>query len=348
MTDADMVPATTPLRRFDPGLVAWHGVPISMRKDTAWMIEALHLNDGRRLYVSDLVGDVQSRSTRQHYAAVRARKDGASGTGPKAAAAKAPTRAAAGAARSGRNSGSDDRRGLHAQRTCRYLVAKGLAEWPDAAFDGDGDAVGYGTGGGTCAAAGAAGAPAEMETTVEVILPGGAVHTVKRVGPRHIRPSSPRGRAPAVMLPRLTPAGRIVWMQTRLGLSSKDTIVLALAWSRFRQAGYFVKSHDLVHDNVWMTDSMIRTAWYNLGRAGYVAGGKNTGQITHIRKARKIEPYGPMLEVIEEMVYGARAGEYVYGDAYDDEINRAYAETVAALGENAEPTRDNDGDATKQ
>ena len=336
MTDADMVPATAPLRRFDPSLVAWHGVPINMRKDTAWIIEALHLNDGRRLYVSDLVGDVQSRCTRQHYAAVRARKDGASG--------KAPTRAAAGAARSGRNSASDDRRGLHAQRTCRNLVVKGLAEWPDAALDGDGDAVGYGTGGG----AGAAGAPAELETSVEVILPGGAVRTVKRVGPRHIRPTTPRGRPPAVMLPRLTPAGRIVWMQTRLGLSSRDTIVLALAWSRFRQAGYFVKSHDLVHDNVWMTDSMIKTAWYNLGRAGYVAGGKNTGQITHIRKPRKIEPYGPMLEVIEEMVYGARAGEYVYANTYDDEINSAYAETVAALGENAEPTRDNDGDATKQ
>ena len=168
MTDADMVPATAPLRRFDPSLVAWHGVPINMRKDTAWMIEALHLNDGRRLYVSDLVGDVQSRCTRQHYAAVRARQDGASGTGAKAAAAKAPTRAAAGAARSGRNSGRDDRRGLHAQRTCRNLVDKGLAEWPDAAFDGDGDAVGYGTGGG----AGAAGAPAELETSVEVILPG--------------------------------------------------------------------------------------------------------------------------------------------------------------------------------
>ena len=331
MTDADMVPATAPLPRFDPSLVAWHGVPICMSKDTAWMIEALHLNDGRRLYVSDLVGDVQSWSTMRHYAAVRARKGGASGTGAKATAAKAATGAAAGAARSGRNSGSDDRRGLHAQRTCRNLVSRGLAEWPDAALDGDDDAVGYGTGGGARAAAGAAGAPVEAETTVEVILPGGAVHTVKRVGPRHIRPSTPRGRAPTVMLPRLTPAGRIVWMQTRLGLTSKDTIVLALAWSRFRQAGYYVKSHDLVHDNVWMTDSMIRTAWYNLGRAGYVDGGKNTGQITHIRKARKIEPYGPMLEVIEEMVYGARAGEYVYGNTYDDEINSAYAETVAAL-----------------
>ena len=164
---------------------------------------------------------------------------------------------------------------------------------------------------------------------------GGTIRTVRdtatmtaiRGKGRHV------GLAPRFLMPRLTPAGRLAWMQARLGLQPREAIVLALAWGRFKASGYFVKSHDMIRENVWMTERQISNAYYRLACAGFIDREKRTGMILRVRRARRVEPYGPMLGVIEEMVYGARSGEYVYGDAYDDEINKAYAETKALLAE---------------
>ena len=229
-------------------------------------------------------------------------------------------------------------------RTCKSLVNRGLAVWPEdaAASDAailDGNGVSGGTGSGVDGSGRGCGARSGTSTTVEAILPGGkVVRTVRAIDPASNMPRRGRtGRPPTLMLPSLTPAGRVVWMQNRLGLLSRETLVLALVWQRFVNAGYFVKSIDMVRENVWMKDRDIAHAFGALVRKGYLDQNKKTGQIMHVRRARRIEPYGPMLEVIEGQVYGARAGEYVYGSEYDDEINQAYAKTVAALGESAGP-----------
>ena len=337
-----MVPATAPLRRFDPGLVAWHGKAFQPRGDTAWTIEALHLNDGRRLYISDLVGHVQLEWTRRYR---RMTAGGIRGEAPGDAGAAAVAAATAAAAGGGNGSEPADQlaeasglnaavgggrrhrggwRGLHMQRTCKILEKKGLVEWPD----GCGDAGGGGGGGG-------AGAGSAADRTAEAVLPGGVVVRTVRRGDAKRKPRDDNrlGRPPRVALPRLTPAGRIVWMQTRLGLSPRDALVLAMIWPPFKRAGYFVKSDSMVLENVWMSKSNLQDTYYSLGRAGYIRANQKTGRFLAVHRADTVEPYGPMLEVIEEMVYGARAGEYVYGNTYDDEINRAYAKTVAALGE---------------
>lgn len=330
MTAADMVPATAPLNRFDPGLVAWYGNTIQPKGDTAWTIEALHLNDGRRLYVSDLIGDAQSEWIRLHQSRAGGRK-----AGLRAFGAAASDGSGGGGCSDGNNSNRRRRHygewhGLHMQRTCQILEQRGLAVWPDGR-DGGGGA--------------AATAEAAAERTIEAVLPGGrVVRTVRTADARRINPAAPgrSGRPATVTLPRLTPAGRIVWMQLRLGLAPRGAIVLALIWSRFKSVGYFVKSDALVRENVWMSDSDIKGAFASLGRAGYIQSNQRTGRFMAVRRAEKVEPYSPMLGAIEDMVYGARAGEYVYGEAYDDEINRAYAETVAVLGElggNAGPAR---------
>lgn len=212
------------------------------------------------------------------------------------------------------------------QRTCRSLVEWGFAEWPDG---GDGTTAAAAT---TTAAARA---PHASRITVEAALPGGGtIRTVRNAASMvAVRGQGRGGRTPTILLPRLTPAGRLAWMRTRLGLRAMETIVLALAWGRFRSAGYFIKSRDMIRENVWMTERGISSAYNILSRAGYIDEGKKTGMILRVRRAGRLEPYGPMLGVIEDMVYGARAGEYVYGDAYDDEINRAYAVTVGALAE---------------
>lgn len=327
---ADMVPATAPLHRFDPSLVAWYGNTIQSMGDTAWTIEALHLNDGRHLYVSDLIGDAQSEWIRLHQNKASSNREGAG--------LRAASVASGGGGNSNNNGNRRQRhygewRGLHMQRTCQILEQKGLVEWPDGrdgGVDGGGDV----------------GAGAAAERTIEAVLPGGrVVRTVRTADARRVNPVAPgrSGRPPTVTVPRLTPAGRIVWLQLRLGLAPRDTIVLALIWSRFKSAGYFVKSVSLIHENVWMSDSDIRHAFGSIGRAGYIKRNQRTGRFLTVRRADEIEAYGPMLGVIEDMVYGARAGEYVYGDAYDDEINRAYAKTVEALGGNAWPEGGEDG-----
>ena len=340
MTAADMVPATAPLNRFDPSLVAWYGGRIQSKGDTAWTIEALHLNDGRRLHVSDLIGDAQSEWIRLH----RSRASG-SKAGLRAVGAAASDGSGGGGCSDGNSSNKNNRRrrrhygewhGLHMQRTCQILEQRGLAVWPDGR-DGGGGAAGA--------------AEAAAERTIEAVLPGGrVVRTVRTADARRINPAAPgrSGRPATVTLPRLTPAGRIVWMQLRLGLAPRDAIVLALIWSRFKSAGYFVKSDALVRENVWMTDPDIKCAFASLGRAGYIQSNQRTGRFMAVRRAEKVGPYSPMLGAIEDMVYGARAGEYVYGDAYDDEINRAYADTVAALGENAGPNRGGRGGAGRR
>lgn len=329
---ADMVPATAPLHRFDPSLVAWYGNTIQSMGETAWTIEALHLNDGRRLYVSDLIGDAQSEWIRLHQNRAGGNRAGAGLRAAAVAAASDGDSYSDGSISNNNNGNRRQRhygewRGLHMQRTCQILEQKGLVEWPDGR-DG-------GVDGGGEAATGAA-----AERTIEAVLPGGrVVRTVRTADARRVNPAAPgrSGRPPTVTVPRLTPAGRIVWLQLRLGLAPRDTIVLALIWSRFKSVGYFIKSDALVRENVWMTDQDIRHAFGSIGRAGYIKRNQRTGRFLTVRRADEIEPYGPMLGVIEDMVYGARAGEYVYGDAYDDEINRAYAKTVEALGGNAWP-----------
>lgn len=332
--DSDLVPATPPIRRFDPRLTAWFGHVFQPEGDTVWTIEALHCNDGRRLYISDLIGRTQSELVKRYHQAKRNGKADPARAGAvgqraaeaaaEAAAGAAVTAAAAAAAAADGGGGAERRRqrgvwrGRHMQRTCRMLEQRGLAAWPD-----DGGGLGDGT-----------------ERTVEALLPGGeVVRTVRGADARRVdlTVAHRRGTSPKVALPRLTPAGRIVWMQTRLGLTSRDVLVLALIWPRFKAANYFVKSNSMVAENVWMADSDITYAFYSLARAGYIAKNAKTGKFLVVRRADEIEPYGPMLEVIEDMVYGARAGEYVYGDTYDDEINSAYAKTVAALGENDGP-----------
>ena len=326
-----MVPATAPLRRFDPSLVAWHGNAIQPDGDTAWTIEALHLNDGRRLYISDLVGRVQSEWIRRHRrmtgaGGARGEAPGdATAAGEKGAepedllAAASGLHAPAGGGRRHRGGW----RGLHMQRTCKILEKKGLVEWPD------GREVG----------AGGEEAESAADRTVEAVLPGGAVvKTVRRWDAKRKPGSDGKvGRQASVALPRLTASGRIVWMQTRLGLTPKDVIVLSLIWPPFKRSGYFVKSDSMVLENVWMTKNTLMETFYSLGRAGYIRPNQKTGRFLAVHREETVEPFGPMLEVIEDMVYGARAGEYVYGNAYDDEINRAYARTVAALGEGAGP-----------
>ena len=229
------------------------------------------------------------------------------------------------------------------QRTCRMLEQRGLAVWPDDCGSG-GCAAGA-----ECGDIGGGGGGAGPEMTVEALLPGGRiVRTVRGADARRVDPTVAhrRGTSPKIILPRLTPAGRIVWLQTRLGLTSREVLVLSLIWPRFKAGGYFVKSNSMVAENVWMTDSDITYAFYSLSRAGYIAKNAKTGRFLLVRRADEIEPYGPMLEVIEDMVYGARAGEYVYGDTYDDEINKAYARTVAALGEDAGRRGANGGGAS--
>ena len=322
----DMVPATAPISRFDPSMVSWYGHTLSGQGETVWAIEALHLNAGRRLYISDLTGGVQNRWAALHRARTRAKKS------PVAGGTANPVKATSPPATGPMRRHGGEWRGLHMIRTCKSLVKKGLAEWPE---DANADPSQDGRGTIEAPTAAAAGSAATT-TTIKAILPGGkVVRTVRVADSARAMPGRGRigGRPPTIMLPRLTSAGRIAWMQTRLGLLSRETLVLALLWQRFVNAGYFVKSNDMIRENVWMTDRDIAHAFGSLVRKGYLDQNKKTGQIMHIRRARRIEPYGPMLEVIEDMVYGARAGEYVYGDAYDDEINAAYAKTVAALGE---------------
>lgn len=347
--DTDLVPATPPIHRFDPRLTAWYGHVFQPRGDTVWTIEALHCNDGRRLFISDLIGNVQSELVKRYHKAKRdgkadPAKAGAEGRG--AAAAAAATAAAAGAGAAAAGGGAERRRqrgvwrGRHMQRTCRMLEQRGLAVWPDDC------------GGGGCAAGaecGDVGSGAGPEMTVEALLPGGrVVRTVRGADARRVdlTVAHRRGTSPKIVLPRLTPAGRIVWLQTRLGLTSREVLVLSLIWPRFKAGGYFVKSNSMVAENVWMADSDITYAFYSLSRAGYIAKNARTGRFLVVRRADEIEPYGPMLEVIEDMVYGARAGEYVYGDTYDDEINKAYARTVASLNEDAGRRGANGGGAS--
>lgn len=310
--DSDMVPATAPLHRFDPAMTGWYGNTIQRSGDTAWTIEAMHLNDGRPLYIVDLVGDVQLGWLRSHS------KAGSSGRG-------------------GRHYGVH--RGVHMQRTCRVLEKMGLAEWPDG--------VG-GSAGGQGAAAGKAEAAAER--TTEAVLPGGTVvRTVRRADGRlpKSETAGKLGRKAGMTLPRLTSAGRVVWMQMRLGLSPRDALVLALIWPRYKAAGYVVKSDTMILDNVWMREEEVKYAFSGLGSAGYIKNNVKTGKFLAICNADKVEPYGPMLSVIEEMVYAARAGEYVYGNTFDDAINEAYAKTVAALGERPGPRGGKDANAAK-
>ena len=298
----EMVPATAPLHRFDPTMTGWYGNTFHRSGDTAWTIEAMHLNDGRPLYISDLVGDAQIGWMRSYS------KAGSSGRG-------------------GRRYGAH--RGIHMQRTCRTLEKMGLAEWPDGAG---------GAGGVQGVAAGMAEAAAER--TAEAILPGGdVVRTLRRADGRRSKSETAGklGRKAGLVLPRLTPAGRIVWMQLRLDLSPRDALVLALIWPRYKAVGYVVKSDTMVLDNVWMREEEAKYAFSGLGSAGYIKNNVKTGKFLAICNADKVEPYGPMLSVIEEMVYAARAGEYVYGNTYDDAINEAYARTVAALGERPGP-----------
>ena len=223
------------------------------------------------------------------------------------------------------------------QRTCRMLVGRGLAEWPDGGGDGmavaaAAAAAGCGVGGAYTAAPAAA---ATATITVEAALPGGGVARTVRDAASKVALRSPGrgGMSPKVPLPRLTPAGRLAWMQTRLGVNPKESIVLALAWGRFKSAGYFVKSRDWIRENVWMSEWDITRCYNMLSRKGYIDENKKTGEMLRVRRAGRVEPYGPMLGVVEDMVYGAREGEYVYGNAYDDAINAAYAETKAALAE---------------
>ena len=314
------VPATAPIRRFEPNLAPWCGHTIDFRGETAWAIEALHLNRERRLYMSDISGHTQSERLRLYRAKAREKKAGDGGGGCDSTAASGPGGAAGGQ----RRSRGGRWQGLHMHRTCRLLEKQRLAAWPDDDDDGGGGVGGCDGDEGT-----------DAGTTVEALLPGGGSIVVERdAAARRVTGAGQwTGRRPSVRLPRLTAAGRIVWMQVRLGLTPRETIALALLWGRYRQAGYFIKSFDIVRENVWVTDTQVNRAYNALGRKGYIEAGLRLGHLMHVQRADEIEPYGPMLEAIESMVYGARAGEYVYGETYDDEIDRAYAAAVEALGE---------------
>ena len=303
------VPATAPIRRFDPDLVAWCGHKIDLNAETAWAIEALHLNRGRRLYMSDLSGGVQSEAQKLHHARARERMAGGGGT----------TASPSAGAPAGRRIRGGKWQGVHLHRTCRLLERQRLVARPDDDDDGRGEVGGSGT-------------------TAEAALPGGGSIVVERdaLERRLAGSGTPAGRVPRVRLPRLTPAGRIVWMQTRLGLTPRETIALALMWGRYKATGYFIKSADLLRENVWITDPQITRAYGALGRKGYIEAGLRLGHLMRVLRADEIEPYGRMLGAIESMVYGARGDEYVYGETYDDEIDRAYAAAIEALGEEGE------------
>lgn len=366
-----LVPATGPIARFDPTLVRWHCSKLEKAGESEWAIEALHLNRGRRLYITDLSWLMQTRWNAKY----RDRRQGAEGEGGGGGGGGGDgdgdssgtiDGGSTGGSGSGSGTGGAKRSrdgkwlGLHMHRTCKYLERKGLVAWPDDDGNNGGGSNDGGEGG-----EGAAGA------SVEALLPGGGVlrsvrgmrtaygsetaemaaaaaataaakaaaaHDGGNSGDkggagRRRRKRAICGRPPTKLLPRLTSAGRMVWMMQRLGLKSSEAIVLALMLGREMAAGYFVKSKNLVHENVWLTDNQIHKAFLGLGKKGYVEMHRQNGQVLHVRRARRIEPYAPMLAVIETMVYEARAGEYVYGDTYDEQIDEAYAETVAALKE---------------
>jgi len=295
----DKVAIALPTPRFRPTMMPWYKTGINAGGEASWALEVLYRNAGKTMYVSDLNGDMM-----RQYASAYA---GDGGRGIKQEGKKGWS---GGRRRYGRPWRGFDARGAHLYRTFRMLVAKGLAEWPDGGEGGGGGAVGCGGG------------------TGEIEMPDGRI--VRRARERAGGAKEGRQCPEKAVAPRITAAGRVARTMLDLGVTGGELIALAMIWGHQQRLGYFVKSAQMLRDNVWMSDNAIKSAFGGLARKGFVAAGRKNGQFAHVRNAKRIEPHGAMLAVIEDMVYRARAGEYVYGGECDDEIVAATAATAAA------------------
>ena len=246
-TRHDKVAIALPTPRFRPTMVPWYKTGINAGGEASWALEVLYRNAGKMMYVSDLNGDMMRRYA-DAYAGDggRGKKQGEKGW-------------SGGRRRYGRPWRGFDARGAHLYRTFRMLVAKGLAEWPDGGKGGEGGARGCGSGG------------------CEIEMPDGRI--IRRA--RELAGGANGGRRDPekAVAPRITAAGMVARTMLDLGVTGGELIALAMIWGHQQRLGYFVKSAQMLRDNVWMGDYAIKSAFGGLARKGFVAPAAKTGSL---------------------------------------------------------------------